>query len=67
MFSGEKRNLQTVFRLDPFDSIYYAASRNRVDYIITRELEFVKIVNSAENRKFAVTPEEFLKIVEKKG
>jgi len=61
-------NLQTVFRLDPFDSIYYAASRNRVDYIITRELEFVKIVNSAENRKFAaVTPEEFLNNVEKKG
>ena len=35
-------NLQTVFRLDP---------RNRVDYIITRELEFVKIVNSAEKQK----------------
>mgnify|MGYP000722277657 CR=1 FL=1 len=57
-------NLQTVFKLDPFDSIYHAASRNRVDYIITRDSEFIEIVNSAENRRFAMTPEEFLELVE---
>ncbi len=58
-------NLQTVFRLDPFDSIYFAMARNKVDHLITRDADFIKIVNSAENRDFAMTPEQFVEFVEK--
>ena len=58
-------NLQTVFRLDPFDSVYFAMARNKVDHLITRDAEFIEIVNSAENRNFAMTPEQFVESVKK--
>ncbi len=58
-------NLQTLFRLDPFDSMYFAITRNKVDHIITRDAEFIEIVNSAENRNFAMTPEQFVEFLEK--
>ncbi len=58
-------NLQTVFRLDPFDSIYFSIARNKADHLITRDVDFIEIVNSAENRNFAMTPEQFVEFVEK--
>ncbi len=57
-------NLQTVFRLDPFDSIYFAMARNKVDHLITRDADFIEIVNSDESRNFAMTPEQFVEFVE---
>lgn len=57
--------LQTLFRLDHFDSIYFAIARNKVDHLITRDADFIEIVNSAENRDFAMTPEQFVEFMEK--
>ena len=60
-------SIQTVFALDPFNSIYYSISRRRIDYIISRDSDFISIVNSAEKRPAAFTPERFLKDVIKQS
>ena len=60
-------SIQTVFALDPFNSIYYSISRRRIDYIISRDSDFISIVNSAEKRLVAFTPERFLKDVMKQS
>jgi len=60
-------SIQTVFALDPFNSIYYSMSRKRIDYIIPRDSDFISIVNSAEKRLVAFTPERFLKDVMKQS
>ena len=54
-------SIQTVYALDPFNSIYYSISRRRIDYIISRDSDFISIVNSAEKKPVAFTPEKFLK------
>ncbi|MEM2145196.1 MAG: hypothetical protein QW279_07540, partial [Candidatus Jordarchaeaceae archaeon] len=55
-------SLQTAFALDPFNSIYFATSRmRRINYIISRDSDFIDIVNKAEKKKLALTPEAFLK------
>ncbi len=56
-------NFQTVFRLDPFDSIYFAIARNKADHLITRDADFIEIANSAENGEFAMTPERFVEVL----
>jgi len=60
-------SIQTVFALDPFNSIYYSISRRRIDYIISRDSDFISIVNNAEKRLVAFTPERFLKDVMKQS
>ncbi|PDM26680.1 hypothetical protein CP083_02710 [Candidatus Bathyarchaeota archaeon B24-2] len=60
-------SIQTVFALDPFNSIYYSMSRKRIDYIISRDSDFISIVNSTEKKLVAFTPEKFLKDVMKKS
>jgi len=60
-------SIQTVFALDPFNSIYYSISRRRIDYIIPRDSDFISIVNNAEKRLVAFTPERFLKDVMKQS
>jgi len=60
-------SIQTVFSLDPFNSIYYSISRRRIDHIISRDLDFISIVNEAEKKTLALTPEKFLKEVMKQG
>ena len=52
--------IQTTFNLDPFNSIYYAISRRRMDHIISRDTEFIEAVNEAERKRLALTPEVFL-------
>ena len=49
--------IQTTFNLDPFNSIYYAISRRRMDHIISRDTEFIEAVNAAERKRLALTPE----------
>ena len=60
-------NLQSVFSLDPFNSIYYAISRKRmsIDYIISRDSDFIATVNEAEKIRVAFAPETFLKDIMK--
>ena len=60
-------SIQTVFALDPFNSIYYSMSRKRIDYIISRDSDFISIVNSTEKKLVAFTPEKFLKDVMKQS
>ena len=60
-------SIQTVFALDPFNSIYYSISRRRIDYIISRDSDFISIVNSTEKKLVAFTPEKFLKDVMKQS
>jgi len=60
-------SIQTVFALDPFNSIYYSISRKRIDYIISRDSDFISIVNSTEKKLVAFTPEKFLKDVMKQS
>jgi len=54
-------SIQTVFSLDPFNSIYYSISKRRIDYIVSRDSDFISIVNEAEKKTVALTPEMFLK------
>lgn len=54
-------SIQTVFRLDPFNSIYYSISRRRIDRIVSRDSDFIDIVNEAEKKRLGLTPEAFLK------
>ena len=54
-------SIQTVFSLDPFNSIYYSISKRRIDYIVSRDSDFISIVNEAEKKTVAFTPEMFLK------
>jgi len=56
-------NLQTVFPLDPFDSIYFAICRKATDYLISRDRAFINLINKAENKPVAFTPESFLEKV----
>jgi len=58
--------IQTAFNLDPFDSIYYAISKRRIDHIISRDSDFIDIVNEGEKKRLALTPEAFLKEITKK-
>ena len=58
-------SIQTVFSLDPFNSIYYSISKKRIDYIISRDSNFISIINEAEKKAVALTPETFLKDVMK--
>ena len=60
-------SIQTAFALDPFNSIYYSISRRRIDYIISRDSDFISIVNTAEKKPVAFTPERFLKDVMKQS
>jgi len=36
-------SIQTVYALYPFNSIYYSISRRRIDYIISRDSDFISI------------------------
>jgi len=54
-------SIQSAFNLDPFNSIYFAISRMRIDYIISRDSDFIKVVNQAEEKRAALKPEVFLK------
>ena len=56
-------NFQKVYRLDPFDALYFSIT-NRIDTcIISRDKTFIEIVNKAESEKTAYTPEEFLEFI----
>jgi predicted nucleic acid-binding protein len=54
-------NLQTLFNLDPFDALYFAVLKKTADCIISRDEEFIKLINKAERKEIAFTPEKFLK------
>lgn len=56
-------NLQNVFNLDPFDSIYYAILRGTTNCLISRDKDFVKLINREEKQRVAFSPEEFLEKV----
>lgn len=58
-------SIQTVSSLDPFNSIYHAISRRRIDHIISRDSDFIAVVNEAEKKRVALTPETFLKEIMK--
>lgn len=58
-------SIQTGFRLDPFNSIYYSVSRRGIDYIISRDSDLMAIVNQAERKRLALTPETFLEEIVK--
>ena len=47
-------SIQTVFSLDPFNSIYYSISKRRIDYIVSRDSDFISIVNEAEKKTVAL-------------
>lgn len=55
--------IQTTFNLDPFNSIYFAISRLRGSQIISRDSNFIKVVNEAEKKQTALRPEGFLREV----
>lgn len=44
-------SIQTVSSLDPFNSIYHAISRRRIDHIISRDSDFIAVVNEAEKKE----------------
>jgi predicted nucleic acid-binding protein len=52
-------NLQNVFSLDPFNSIYFAIFRKTADYLVSRDKLFIDLVNKAEGKPVAFTPESF--------
>jgi len=60
-------NLQTLYRLDPFDALYFAIIKGTESCIISRDKVFIEIVNKAEIEKTAYTPEEFLEKVKQRA
>lgn len=58
-------NIQAVLSLDPFNSIYHAMSRGRIDHIISRDSDLISAVNEAESKRVVLTPETFLKEIMK--
>jgi len=57
-------NLQTVFNLDPFDALYFAIFRKIGNYIISRDKNFMDLVNKIEGKEVALVPESFLKKIQ---
>ena len=53
-------NLQSVYMLDPFDAVYFAVVRRTGSLLISRDRRFIEIVNEAEGREIAFSPEDFL-------
>lgn len=60
-------NLQSNYRLDPFDAIYLGISIKLPAILITRDKAFAKIANKIMKKNIAFDPESFLQIINAKN
>lgn len=53
-------NFQASYMLDPFDAIYLGAVDRISGFLVSRDREFINIVNRIKGKSVAFTPESFL-------
>lgn len=56
-------NLQSLYMLDPFDAIYSGVVDRISSLLVSRDKDFINIVNRIKGEKRAFTPEEFLETI----
>ncbi len=56
-------NFQALYMLDPFDAIYLSAVDRIPSFLVSRDRDFINIVNKIKGKLTAFTPESFLETI----